>query len=165
MGDGRQQYIPVSRAKVKDAIFQLDVIDEEMHDGLAKVSEMLEAIWHHSSHGGLENLKRLYEDMDPDQIGEANADGSEEFLSTLEDFLIDGNWEEITDEEMEEALDGEDGLLGVGDGLIHMAVTVEVACGEDRAITGLARGCSGELQQTDGGEEEGGGELLEVLHG
>ena len=108
MGDGRQQYIPVSRAKVKDAIFQLDVIDEEMHDGLAKVSEMLEAIWHHSSHGGLENLKRLYEDMDPDQIGEANADGSEEFLSTLEDFLIDGNWEEITDEEMEEALDGED---------------------------------------------------------
>jgi hypothetical protein len=69
---------------------------------------MLEAIWHHSSHGGLENLKRLYEDMDPDQIGEANVDGNEEFLSTLEDFLIDGNWEEITDEEMEEALDGED---------------------------------------------------------
>ena len=108
MGDGRQQYIPVSRAKVKDAVFQLDGIDEEMRDGLAKVSEMLEAIWHHSSHGGLENLKQLYEDMDPDQIGEANADGSEEFLSTLEDFLIDGNWEEINDEEMQEALDGED---------------------------------------------------------
>ena len=108
MGDGRQQYIPVSRAKVKDAVFQLDGIDDEMRDGLAKVSEMLEAIWHHSSHGGLENLKQLYEDMDPDQIGEANADGSEEFLSTLEDFLIDGNWEEINDEEMQEALDGED---------------------------------------------------------
>ena len=108
MGDGRQQYIPVSRAKVKDAVFQLDGIDDEMRDGLAKVSEMLEAIWHHSSHDGLENLKQLYEDMDPDQIGEANADGSEEFLSTLEDFLIDGNWEEINDEEMQEALDGED---------------------------------------------------------
>ena len=108
MGDGRQQYIPVSRAKVKDAVFQLDGIDEEMRDGLAKVSEMLEAIWHHSSHDGLENLKELFEDMDPDQIDEANADGSEEFLSTLEDFLIDGNWEEINDEEMQEALDGED---------------------------------------------------------
>ena len=108
MGDSRQQYIPVSRAKVKDAVFQLDGIDDEMRDGLAKVSEMLEAIWHHSSHDGLENLKQLYEDMDPDQIGEANADGSEEFLSTLEDFLIDGNWEEINDEEMQEALDGED---------------------------------------------------------
>ena len=108
MTDDRQQYIPVSRAKVKDAVFQLDGIDEEMRAGLAKVSEMLEAIWHHSSHEGLENLKQLYEDMDPDQIGEANADGSEEFLSTLEEFLIDGNWEEINDEEMQEALDGED---------------------------------------------------------
>ena len=108
MTDDRQQYIPVSRAKVKDAIFQLDGIDEEMRAGLAKVSEMLEAIWHHSSHEGLENLKQLYEDMDPDQIGEANADGSEEFLSTLEEFLIDGNWEEINDEEMQAALDGED---------------------------------------------------------
>ena len=108
MADGRQQYIPVSRAKVKDAVFLLDGIDEEMREGLAKMSEMLEAIWHHSSHEGLENLKRLYEDMDPDQIGEANVDESEEFLSTIEEFLIDGNWEEISDEEVQDALEGED---------------------------------------------------------
>ena len=106
--DQRQQYIPVSRAKVKDAVFQVDGIDEEMRDGLAKMSEMLEAIWHHSSHEGLENLKRLYEDMDPDQIGVANVDGGEEFLSAFEEFLINGNWEEISEEEMQEALEGED---------------------------------------------------------
>ena len=106
--DQRQQYIPVSRAKVKQALFNLDGIDEELRAGLAKVSEMLEAIWHHSSHDGLEELKSLYEDMDPDQIGVANADGCETFLSTFEECLVDGNWEEISDEEMEDALDGED---------------------------------------------------------
>jgi hypothetical protein len=104
----RQQYIPVSRAKVKDAIFQLDGIDDRIRDGLAKVSEMLEAIWHHSSHAGLENLKSLYESMDPDQIAAPDSVGKEEFLSTLNEALIDGNWEEISDEEMQDALDGED---------------------------------------------------------
>ena len=58
--DPRQQYIPVSRAKVKQALFNLDGIDDDMRGGLAKVSEMLEAIWHHSSHDGLEELKSLY---------------------------------------------------------------------------------------------------------
>ncbi len=106
--DQRQQYIPVSRAKVKQALFNLDGIDDQRRAGLAKVSEMLEAIWHHSSHDGLEELKSLYEDMDPDQIGVANADGCETFLSTFEECLVDGNWEEINDEEMEDALEGED---------------------------------------------------------
>ena len=106
--DQRQQYIPVSRAKVKQALFNLDGVDEQQRAGLAKVSEMLEAIWHHSSHDGLEELKSLYEDMDPDQIGVANADGCETFLHTFEECLVDGNWEEINDEEMEDALEGED---------------------------------------------------------
>ncbi len=106
--DERQQYIPVSRAKVKEAIFQLDGISNDIQDGLTKVSEMLEAIWHHSSHAGLENLKSLYESMDPDQIGTPDSEGKEAFLDTLSEALIDGNWEEISDEEMQEALDGED---------------------------------------------------------
>lgn len=106
--DGRQQYIPVSREKVKEALFQLKGIDDECREGLSKVSEMLEAIWHHSSHANLEELKRLYEEMDPDQIGQANVDDADAFLETFEECLIDGNWEEITDEEMEEALEGED---------------------------------------------------------
>mgnify|MGYP001196584225 CR=1 FL=1 len=106
--DTRQQYIPVSRAKVKESLFQHEGIDDEIRDGLSKVSQMLEAIWHHSSHAGLENLKSLYESMDPDQIGTPDSVGKEEFLSTLTEALKDGNWEEITDEEMQEALEGED---------------------------------------------------------
>ncbi len=106
--DERQQYIPVSRARVKEAVFQLDGIDDDIRDGLAKVSEMLEAIWHHSSHAGLENLKSLYESMDPDQIGTPDSEGKEGFLDTLTDALEDGNWEKISDEEMQDALEGED---------------------------------------------------------
>jgi len=56
----------------------------------------------------LENLKSLYESMDPDQIGTPDSEGKEAFLDTLSEALIDGNWEEISDEEMQEALDGED---------------------------------------------------------
>jgi hypothetical protein len=107
-GDSRQQYIPVSRAKVKDAVFQLEGIGSQTRDGLRKFSQMLEAIWHHSTHQGLENLKRLYEMMDPDQDGVPDTTGSDEFLVTLDDNLVDGNWEEVSDEEMQEALEGED---------------------------------------------------------
>jgi hypothetical protein len=107
-GDDRQQYIPVSRARVKEAVFQLEGIDDDIRDGLAKVSEMLEAIWHHSSHAGAENLKSLYESMDPDQIDTPDNEGKEEFLDTLTEALIDGNWEEISDGEMQDALEGED---------------------------------------------------------
>ena len=107
-GDSRQQYIPVSRAKIKDAVFQLEGIGSQTRDGLRKVSQMLEAIWHHSTHQGLENLKRLYEMMDPDQDEVPDTTGSDEFLVKLDDNLVDGNWEEVSDEEMQEALDGED---------------------------------------------------------
>ena len=106
--DDRQQYIPISRSKVKEAVFQLEGIDDEIRDGLEKVAVMLGAIWHHSAHEGLENLKRLYESMDPDQIGVPDTAGRVEFLANLEENLIDGNWEEVSDEEMEEALEGED---------------------------------------------------------
>jgi len=107
-GDSRQQYIPVSRAKVKDAVFQLEGIGSETRDGLLKVSQMLEAIWHHSTHQGLENLKRLYELMDPDQDGIPDTTGSDEFLAKLDGNLVDGNWEKVSDEEMQQALEGED---------------------------------------------------------
>lgn len=104
----RQQYIPVSRARVKEKILNFEGIDDSTRDGLAKVSEMMEAIWHHSSHAGLENLKSLYESMDPDQLETPDSKGRDSFLETLDVILEDGNWEEISDGEMQEALDGED---------------------------------------------------------
>ena len=114
-GDSRQQYIPVSRAKVKDAVFQLEGIGSETRDGLLKVSQMLEAIWHHSTHQGLENLKRLYELMDPDQDGIPDTTGSDEFLAKLDGNLVDGNWEKVSDEEMQQALEGTGTLATVAE--------------------------------------------------
>ncbi len=108
MDGDRQQYIPISRAKVKTALFNLDGIGKEMRGDLGRISIMLEALWHHSSHAGLEKLKALYEDMDPDQIGTPNVENKDSFQETFIEMLEDGNWEEISEQEMDQALSGED---------------------------------------------------------
>lgn len=68
---------------------------------------MLEVIWHHSSHSRLEQMKSLYESMDPDQIGLPDSEGKEEFMATLLQALKNGNWREISDAEMDAAKVGE----------------------------------------------------------
>ena len=105
--DNRQHYIPVSRSKVKQKLFQLAGVSEHTRTGLEKVSQMLEVIWHHSSHSRLEQMKSLYESMDPDQIGIPDSEGKEEFMATLLQALKNGNWREISDVEMDAAKAGE----------------------------------------------------------
>ena len=105
--DSRQHYIPVSRSKVKEKLFRLKGISEPTRTGLGKVSQMLEVIWHHSSHGRLEKMKSLYESMDPDQVGLPDSEGKEEFMETLLTSLHNGNWREISEAEMEAAKAGE----------------------------------------------------------
>tara|TARA_B100001173_G_scaffold229336_1_gene199256 strand:+ start:572 stop:1741 length:1170 start_codon:yes stop_codon:yes gene_type:complete len=102
----RQQYIPVSRARVKESLFNM--FNEDERENLAIISTMLEALWHHSSHAGLEELKKLYEDMDPDQIGMPNVKNRDNFIEIFVEMLEDGNWEKITESEIDEALEGED---------------------------------------------------------
>ena len=105
--DLKQHYIPISRSKVKEELFQLDELTDESVTGLGKISQMLEVIWHHSSHAQLERLKSLYESMDPDQIGIPDSVGKEGFLETLRGALHNGNWKEISEEEIEAANEGE----------------------------------------------------------
>ena len=105
--DLEQHYIPISRAKMKETLFLLPEIDEDLRPGLAKVSHLLEMIWHHSSHSRLELLKSLYESMDPDQNKNPDSEGKEKFLETLRISLHNGNWREIDEEEMEAARQGE----------------------------------------------------------
>lgn len=104
----RQQYIPVSRTQVKSRLFQSGMVPDDILPGLEKVSNMMEAIWHHSMHSELEHLKSLYEDMDPDQIRTPDTGNSEPFLEILDETLQNGNWEEISQDELNEALAGED---------------------------------------------------------
>lgn len=103
----RQHYIPVSRARVREELFQLEGVSDQQRESLSKVAGMLEAIWHHRAHAGLERLKLLYEKLDPDQFGEPELGGRDEFLSVLFETLGSGNWEEISDEEMQAAMEGE----------------------------------------------------------
>jgi len=103
-----QHYIPVSRASVKQRLFEELVEDEALAAELAKVSGLLEAIWHHRAHSMQEHLKRLYEQMDPDGASQPQMDGFEDFLEVFESALEQGNWEPVSDEEMQAALEGED---------------------------------------------------------
>lgn len=105
--DLRQHYIPISRSRVKEELFLLEELSDEARTGLKKISQMLEVIWHHSSHAQLEKLKNLYESMNPDQIGISDSVGKEEFLETLRETLHNGNWREISEEEMNAAHEGE----------------------------------------------------------
>ena len=105
--DLKQHYIPISRSRVKEELFQLDELTDESVTGLGKISQMLEVIWHHSSHAQLERLKNLYESMDPDQIGIPDSVGKEGFLETLRGALHNGNWKEISEKEIEAANEGE----------------------------------------------------------
>jgi hypothetical protein len=103
----RQHYIPISRSRIKEELFQLEELTEEFSTGLRNISQMLEVIWHHSSHAQLEKLKSLYESMDPDRSGIPDSVGEEEFLETLRKALHNGNWKDISEEEMAAAHEGE----------------------------------------------------------
>jgi len=101
-------YIPVSRARVKTAVFAMDGVDEPTQEALEKVSHMLEALWHHDSHSTQEKLKAAYESMDPFESPGESLTGVTDFLAIFDEVLQDGNWEPVSDREMEEALEGED---------------------------------------------------------
>ena len=106
--EGVPYFIPVSRAHVRQAVLDWPGIDDTQKTGLARVAEMMEALWHHNSHASLEKLKSLYEPIDPFEHPSEDVGGLDVFLDEFDALLTDGNWEVVSDEEMEEALDGED---------------------------------------------------------
>jgi hypothetical protein len=106
--EGVPYYIPISRARVKDALFAKEGITDGQRVGLERVSEMMEAIWHHDAHSVQERLKTIYEHVDPDMHEEPDFSVVKDFLKSLDEVLVDGNWEEVTDQEMQDALEGED---------------------------------------------------------
>ena len=106
----RSQFIPVSRNKIKQSLLSNWQFDEEMKSKFSNVFEMFEAIWHHDMHHSLEHLKSEYENMNPDNYTDCNYEEKNvsSFLQSLDDVMVDGNWLPITDDEIQESLDGED---------------------------------------------------------
>lgn len=105
--NGVQAYIPYSRAVVKQRLFADPLLADDA-ERLGHVAEMMEAIWHHRNHGDAERLKAAYEPMDPDQTNDPDYGAIPEFLATFDEVLTDGNWEEISQEELDDAMEGED---------------------------------------------------------
>jgi len=104
----RQKYIPVSLSRIKQNLFRNWKIEREESSSLADLCTMLEAIYHHNSYSLTSKLKSLYEDMNPDTSDDIDLSCKVEFIATLEKSLLDGNWEKITADEIQNALDGED---------------------------------------------------------
>ena len=101
-------YIPISRAKIRDEVLTQLFSDESVRGILEKVADLFEAIWHQRSHADFEALKHLYTTLDPDSNEAIDEGQADHFLETFERMLTDGNWEQITDGELQAALDGED---------------------------------------------------------
>lgn len=105
-GAASQHFIPISRAEIKRLI--LAEAGDNSED-LAKISDILEALWHHRMHSTQESLKQIYSSFDPDSTSEIpETFDPSDFVNQFSGALKDGNWLEITDEEMQAALDGED---------------------------------------------------------
>jgi hypothetical protein len=105
-GTARQHFIPISRAEIKRLLL---AEAGENSDDLANISELLEALWHHRMHSTQESLKQMYSDFDPDSTDDIpEMFDPTTFVNQFSAALTDGNWLEITDEEMQAALDGED---------------------------------------------------------
>jgi hypothetical protein len=86
----------------------MEGVGEEEGLALSKVAHMMEALWHHDSHDTQEALKTAYESLDPfENPGEA-TNGIDGFLDLFDQVLKDGNWEPISDKELDDALEGED---------------------------------------------------------
>jgi hypothetical protein len=108
----RSQFIPVTRNKIKQSLLSNWQFDEEMKAKFSNVFKMFEAIWHHDMHHSLEHLKSEYENMNPDNYTDCNYEEKNvsSFLQSLDDVMVDGNWLPITDDEIQESLEGEDVL-------------------------------------------------------
>jgi hypothetical protein len=107
MGVGKSHFIPMPRHEVKERLFAEPAFAPLIQEGLKSVCSMLEALDHHSSLGQLERLKVLYSSMDPDSERPLDLAEVDAFIAAFEEVLVDGNWEHITDEEFDLALEGE----------------------------------------------------------
>lgn len=100
-----QAYIPIDMATVRERLLDNPRLTAE-RDQLEQVADMLGAIVHHEWHDESQLLKRAYHPMDPDNLEPNDESMKEAFIETFRRVLEAGDWEEITQAELDEALDG-----------------------------------------------------------
>lgn len=100
-------FIPVRREVLFNAL--LNHHGSEKSEALNSIITMLESIWHHHAHADLIRLKTVYNKLNPElQTNSYSRTDVEEFISRFEKTLNDGNWVGVSQDEIDEALDGED---------------------------------------------------------
>lgn len=107
----RGHYIPINTNNLFSALLSGGLVPQQDLEPYQNIISILEAIWHHSAHEQLRSLKSKYHVLDPNQspLSYSKEDVTS-FVSVLDDVLKDGNWVPISQQEIDEALAGEDVL-------------------------------------------------------
>ena len=107
----RSHFIPISTNELFSSLLESNLVPRDKQEAYRNIICMLEAIWHHSAHEQLRSLKSQYQALDPNQSSFSySGKDVESFISVLDEVLKDGNWMPISQEEIDEALAGEDVL-------------------------------------------------------
>ena len=101
-------YIPVSRARIRQTLLSTLPLDQDQATGIGQIADILEAMFRQGAQRSKEELKAMYENMDPDALSAPNYDELPAFLTGFEDLLTEGKWQPISEHEVERALDEED---------------------------------------------------------
>jgi hypothetical protein len=111
--------IPFTWAAIIKMILDDEYLTGEDLGKFARLCQLLESVYHYLFHKDLANLKLSYQlfspDVAPDASDANNRDLSSiegEWISRIKKILIDGNYKEVSDSELETALD-EEGLFPV----------------------------------------------------
>lgn len=115
-GEGAaQRFIPFRRSDLVGMLHGEERLDRAEQDRFRPFVGLLNAIFHHEFHSRLERLKDAYAPFDPDPdtrvihhySNEEREDARQRLFGGLRELLDDGNFQPITDRELQAAFDEE----------------------------------------------------------
>lgn len=109
----RQQFIPINKMDVIDLLCSSGRLDSKQQSKFKDFCKILEHIYHKEFYEKTNELKKYYYPLNPDldivklkNLSEEQIDkNSKNFIEKLEEVLINGNYDKVTDKELEYALD------------------------------------------------------------
>ena len=110
-----QRFIPFRRSDLVDMLAEDGRLPADDHADLHTLARLLAAVFHHEFHARLEELKDAYAPFDPDPdtrtvhtvTADERAAAHERMVDGLRTLLEDGNFEQVTDDELDAAFEDE----------------------------------------------------------
>jgi hypothetical protein len=111
--NGRQKFIPIRKEDLIDLICKDGKLNLEQQDKFKQFSTILDSVYHKEYHQKMNELKKYYYPFNPDldivKIRDISKEDIERdakaFMKKLEEVLINANYEKVTEEELDYALD------------------------------------------------------------